>query len=180
MRIIRPFEEKDIQDCAALHQLSRCESEKGIIFDDDLNRDDLDHFLTNWQSWSKDESMSILISHDTSFVITGLSIAGKIKTRPDFDKGVVPRYGAEIYALYIHPNYFRQGIGKALFIETCKNLSQQNLNSMLLWTYKKNKRAGAFYEMMNGQRIAKKRVDIGEKSWAEESCFGWKDLRKII
>ena len=49
--IIRDFQNGDITACAALHKLSRRESEKGIIFDEDLDRYDDDHFVQNWTEW---------------------------------------------------------------------------------------------------------------------------------
>lgn len=176
--IIRPFTSDDISACATLHKASRRESEVGIILDIDLDRYDLDHFIKNWSEWSSYKETKILVADDDGKIV-GFTLFGKIKTRPDFDKGVVPRYGAEIYALYVHPDHFRQGLGKALFAAACNDLIEQKLTSMVLWTYKKNKRACQFYESMGGQRIAKQRVDVGTKSWAEESCFGWRDLNTL-
>jgi ribosomal protein S18 acetylase RimI-like enzyme len=176
--IIRPFQITDIPQCAAIHKLSRRASEEGIIFDYDLDRYDLNHFIEKWTDWAKHEVTQIRVAEENNIII-GFVIYGKIQTRPSFDKSVVPRYGAEIYALYVHPDHFRKGIGKALFKAAIDDLIERKLTSMLLWAYKKNKRACAFYELFGGERVAKQRVDIGEKSWAEESCFGWKDIRKI-
>ena len=177
--IIRSFTLDDINQCAALHKISRRESEKGIIFDTDLDRYDLNHFIENWQTWSKYEVTQIRVAEENNKIV-GFVIFGPIQTRPDFDRGVVPRYGAEIFALYVDPDHFRQGIGKALFFAACDNLADQKLTSMILWTMKKNKRAGQFYESLGGDRIAKQKIEMGEKSWAEESCFGWRDIRKIL
>jgi len=178
--IIRPFKTTDIHDCATIHKLSRRASEKGVIFDSDLDRYDLNHFLDNWATWSTYQETQIRVAVDENNMIVGFVMFGKIRTRPDFDRGVVPRYGAEIYALYIHPDHFRKGYGRALFHSACENLIDQKLTSMILWALKKNKRACAFYETLGGERIGKQRVDMGEKSWAEESCFGWRDIRKKI
>lgn len=175
---IRPFLSDDIQACATLHKASRRESEKNVIMDCDLDRYDLDHFVKNWTEWSQYKETKILIAEKDNKII-GFILFGKIRTRPNFDRGVVPRYSAEIYALYVHPDHFRQGVGKALFARACLNLIDQKLTSMVLWAFEKNKRACDFYESMGGQRIAKQRIDIGEKSWAEESCFGWRDLRQM-
>lgn len=175
---IREFNKEDLDACALLHKASRRESEKGIIFDSDLDRYGLDHFINNWTEWSNYKETKIIVAEDNQ-KISGFIMFGKIQTRPDFDKGIVPKYGAEIYALYVHPDYFRKGIGKQLFCEACKQLQNNKMTSMILWTLKKNKRACMFYDSFGGSKIGKKRVDMGEKSWAEESCYGWLDITKI-
>ena len=177
--IIRPYQTADLKQCAALHKQSRRESEKGIIFDSDLDRYDLKHFEKNWSEWSSYQETQILVAVSDDLIV-GFVMYGKIKTRPDFDKGVVPRYGAEIYALYVHPDNFRKNIGTQLFDNACRNLADLKLTSLILWALKKNKRACLFYESLGGERIAKQKIEMGEKSWAEESCFGWRDIRKII
>ena len=177
--IVRPFEKKDIEPCAILHKASRRESEKGVIYDSDLDRYDLDHFQSNWQEWSTYQTSQILVAEDNGKII-GFIICGPVRTRPSFDKGVVPRYGGEIYALYVSPDQFRHGVGRQLFLNAIRVLSDKNLTSVLLWAFKKNKRACAFYESMGGEKIGKQRVELGEKSWAEESCFAWRDVRSLL
>ena len=166
-------------DATTVHRLAKIEAERGIIRDSDLALYTPEFFHKRWDGWLENPELGKL-GAEVDGKIVGFVLYGKIFTRPDFDKGVVPRFGGEIYAIYIHPDYFRQGIGKALFKAACAELSDQKLTSMVLWALKKNKRACAFYESMGGERIAKQRVDIGESSWAEESCFGWRDVRKVL
>lgn len=176
--IIREFKKSDLEACAALHKISQRESEKGVIFDTDLDRHGLNHFIDNWKAWSDINDMDIIVADDNGAII-GLCIYGKIRTRPDFDKGIVPKFGSEIYALYVHPDHFRKGVGRSLFSKAIDGLKNQNQKSLLLWTLKKNKRACAFYDSFRGQKIGKKRVDMGEKSYADESCYAWADITKI-
>lgn len=175
---IRSITVDDIASLAILHKASRRASEDGVIYPDDLDRESVEDFEKNWDTWLADEEIHALCLDDNG-EIKGFVLYGRVKTRPSFDKGVVPRYGAEIYALYVDPNHFRKGIGKTLFKAACDDLIDRKLISMILWVLKKNKRACAFYDQYGGERIAKQRVDLGEKSWAEESCFGWRDLRKL-
>ncbi len=176
---IRDYTDNDLDGLASVHSASKQVAEKGIIFDEDLAIFTPDYYREKWQTWAKFEETSLRVALDGDVVI-GFCSFGKIRTRPDFDKGVVPRYGGEIYALYIHPDYFDKGVGKALFLDACTHLADQKLTSMLLWAMKKNKRACTFYDKMGGERVGKKRIEIGERSWAEESCFGWRDVRKIL
>lgn len=177
--IIRTPDIKNIETLANIHRLSRIEYERGVIYDADLERDDINHFIKNWQTWMNDEEIFKLCLEDEG-EIRGFVLYGRTKTRPSFDQGVVPRYGAEIYAIFIHPDYFRKGYGTRLFKAACEDLANKKLNSMILWTLKKNKKSSAFYNAFGGEKIAKQRVDMGEKSWAEESCFGWRDVKTIL
>jgi ribosomal protein S18 acetylase RimI-like enzyme len=177
--IIRDYKDTDLQGLAAVHSASKQVAEKGIIFDEDLAIFTPDYYKEKWAEWSQFEESSIRVAVSDDKVL-GFCSFGRVKTRPSFDKGVVPRYGGEIYALYVHPDYFDQGIGKALFLDACQHLVDQKLTTMLLWAMKKNKRACAFYDKMGGERVGKKKIEIGTRSWAEESCFGWRDIRKVL
>ena len=177
--IIRDFDIQDLDALAEVHSMSKQVAEKGIIYDEDLALFTPDYYRRKWAEWSKFEGSTIRTAWDGDRMV-GFSSFGRVKTRPAFDKGVVPRYGGEIYCLYVHPDHFRQGVGKALFVNACKGLNDQKLSTMLLWALKKNKRACDFYESMGGERVGKQKIDIGLKSWAEESCFGWRDVKKVL
>lgn len=178
--IIRPIEKNDIQHVAPIHFASRIESERGIIRDEDLTRDSIETIISQWDTWMSDPEFFAQAALNDQGEIMGFIAYGRVKTRPAQDRGVVPKYGAEIYALYVHPDHWRKGIATLLFDAACAHLSEMKLNSLLLWVLKKNKRAITFYETFNGsERIGKQRVDIGEHSWAEESCVAWRDIRKI-
>lgn len=178
--IARFIDKEDITDIASIHHASRIESERGIIRDTDLERDTIDTMIKQWTEWTSNDEFFAQVIVDEKSVIKGVIAYGRVKTRPAQDRGVVPKYGAEIYALYVHPDYWRQGIATSLFQAACIHLSEMKLNSLLLWVLKKNKRAISFYETFKGaERIGKQRVDIGTNSWAEETCIAWRDIRKI-
>jgi|GEM_PF-1905321 len=174
----------DIPAIANIHWLSQRESERNIIIDSDLDRYDSSYFQKKWHEWSQDSEITTMVYrgyHDgNNDSVQGFISYGRVRTRPPQDRSVVPKYGAEIYALYIHPDHWRKGLAKALMHYAMRDLSNHKINSLLLWVFKKNRRACALYESLKGERIARQRVDIGEKSWAEESCFAWHDVRKII
>lgn len=177
--LIRPMIESDIQRVAEINRAGRIESERGIIMDTDLNRKSVEAFMTDWQEWLIDPEIYIQIAEKDGN-ICGFVAYGRTKTRPAQDRGVVPKYGAEIYAIYVDPSSWRQGIASALFRTAIDDLISKKHIGLLLWVLKKNKRALAFYETLPGaERIGKQRVDIGEKSWAEETCVAWRDIRKI-
>jgi ribosomal protein S18 acetylase RimI-like enzyme len=60
----------------------------------------------------------------------------------------------EIYAIYVLPQYQKQGIGKSLFIAAIDSLQKQTYKSVAVWTLVTNKPAIEFY-MMCGCNITR-------------------------
>ena len=58
---------------------------------------------------------------------------------------------AELVAMYVDPEHWRQGAGKALMGAALERLAALPYTEAVLWTFKKNDRAIAFYER-NGWR----------------------------
>lgn len=52
----------------------------------------------------------------------------------------------EIWAMYVHPSAWRQGIGRALMRVALQRLSERELNPVTLWVLEANPRARSFYE----------------------------------
>ncbi len=61
------------------------------------------------------------------------------------------REAAELVAMYVDPDHWRQGVGKALMEAALERLAGLPYSEAVLWTFKKNDRAIAFYEQ-NGWR----------------------------
>lgn len=80
------------------------------------------------------------------------------------------KYDSELVSLYIKPSCLKKGIGSSLFKETAKLLYEQNNKSMILWCFKNNENAKAFYVSLGGKEIAEKTVKIGD-DYYEEVCF---------
>jgi GNAT superfamily N-acetyltransferase len=53
---------------------------------------------------------------------------------------------AELVAMYVDPAYWRQGVGKALMEAALERLIGLPYVEAVLWTFKENERAIAFYE----------------------------------
>ncbi len=52
----------------------------------------------------------------------------------------------EIWAIYVHPSVWRQGIGRALMRSALQRLSQRELTPVTLWVLEANPHARSFYE----------------------------------
>ena len=107
------------------------------------------------------------------FVLIGESPSGEVVA---FTSGGPERtgdrvYRTEVYAIYVLPQYQRQGLGRRLIVEAARKLNQLNLAGMLIWALAAS-RCRAFYEMLGGQVVRQREVVIGGASLAEVA-YGW-------
>lgn len=73
----------------------------------------------------------------------------------------------EIYAIYVHPKYQNQGIGKALFNEARIILKQKELMPFCVWVLKDNKLARKFYESQGGKLIDESLIRLGDQDYLQ-------------
>lgn len=132
----------------------------------------------NWQEWMGSGETSVLLA-EIGGLPAGFAAYGRTKTAPPGDSKIRPLYPAEIYALYLLPDFWRQGIGTALIRQAAKNLKEMKMNGMCLWVLDGNHRAKSFYEKTYGQRVGKKMIAIGPSD-LKEVCYGWRDLKLLI
>jgi ribosomal protein S18 acetylase RimI-like enzyme len=52
----------------------------------------------------------------------------------------------ELWAVYIHPDYWRSGVGSALMTAALERLVNDGYTEAILWVFEANKRARGFYE----------------------------------
>jgi len=133
---------------------------------------------SDWKRWFADSGMHVLLAEDTGGVPCGLISFGKLRTPIPGASPIRPPYSAEIYAFYILPAYWRQGLGKELLQAAVQALRPLKHRSLSLWVLEKNARAVAFYKTMGGERCGKKDIEIG-KSKVRDICFGWRDTKII-
>jgi ribosomal protein S18 acetylase RimI-like enzyme len=82
-----------------------------------------------------------------------------------------------LYALYLHPDYFRQGIGKQLVQTAARRLIQDGMSSMLAWVLVQNP-SRKFYEALGGKYLYEKPIEIGGAS-LNEVAYGWPDIHTL-
>lgn len=72
--------------------------------------------------------------------------AGWLVIGPQRDQDLDPQHTAEIYAVYVHPDYWRHGCGGALMARARDELCVQGFAEATLWVLRANQRAIHFYE----------------------------------
>ncbi|MFO1127332.1 MAG: N-acetyltransferase [Rhodospirillales bacterium] len=86
-------------------------------------------------------------------------------------------WAAEIYTLYVLPEYQDCGIGRALLLGLFQGLADRGLTSALVWVLKDNP-ARFFYEAMGGRRVAER----DEHLWntiVPQAAYAWDDVRLL-
>ena len=64
---------------------------------------------------------------------------------PSRDADLGPE-AAELVAMYVDPDHWRQGVGNALMEAALERLAGLPYEEAILWTFKENARAISFYE----------------------------------
>ena len=102
-------------------------------------------------------------------------VIGLLYWQPSLEEGLMT---ARIRALYLHPDFWRQGIGTMLIKHAARTLKEQKHGAICLWVLDGNARAKSFYEKMGGQKIGNKMIEIGP-SKLKEVCYGWRDTAAL-
>ena len=99
-------------------------------------------YLDGLDAWRWDGKFTDLPG---SFVITdGDIIAGHSCARPVADEAM-PGWG-EVWTLYVLPEYWGKGYGRALLDNSVSWLNEQGFDRVYLWALESNTRARRFYE----------------------------------
>ncbi len=174
---IRPSTPDDAQDLAHIHIEGWRASYGGLVEQSFLDALDKDKRAADWAKWLGEGTES-LIAHDEAGKPAGFIAFNKLMTPPPGMSPVRPLYTAEILAIYILPDYWRQGLGKQLMRAAVARLKERKHKSLCLWTLEKNTRGNAFYKALGGQRCGKKDITIGNQKLTDV-CYGWRDAGVI-
>lgn len=176
---IHPATKSDIPVIAALHIKGWQGAYGGIVDQACLDSLSVQERQKQWEEWLDPAARPVLIARDDSGHAAGFVSFGKLQTPPPGSSPIRPLYSGEIYALYLLPDYYRQGIGTSLLRAAASGLTPLKHRSLCLWVAEKNVRAVSFYKKMGGERCGKKDVCIGS-SPVREVCFGWRDTTLLI
>ncbi len=160
-----------IEDASAIAQV-RAESwraaHRGIVPDEYLDSIDVSEWAerqSRVMEYQPAELVSLVAEADQSIV--GITAAG-----PNRDADTP--YSAELYIIYLLPDYWRRGIGGKLMCATARLLVSQGLNSMILWVLAENWPARRFYEALGGRYVAQRTIGIAGAE-LPEVAYGWSD-----
>ena len=174
---IRKATETDIPAIASLHIEGWKGAYGGIVDQAYLDTLSLDMRIKSWTEWmAAQESDTFLAEADSK--AAGFVTIGRTKTPPPGSSPIRPSHSGEIYALYLHPSAWRQGIGTALLKHAARELKARKHSTLCLWVLDANVRGKAFYEKMGGQKLGGKMIEIGPSN-LKEICYGWRDTTTL-
>ena len=174
---IRKATEADIPTIAALHVEGWKGAYGGIVDQAYLDGLTVEKRIADWKGWLAAGESEVFIA-EADGVPAGFVVTGRTKTPPPGSSPIRPSHSGEVYALYLHPDYWRRGIGTDLLKAAARNLKEKKHSTLCLWVLEANQRARAFYEKMGGQKLGGKMIEIGPSS-LKEVCYGWRDTSNL-
>jgi GNAT superfamily N-acetyltransferase len=112
----------------------------------------------------------ILVAESVDGRILGLAEVGRIREK-------VAGYAGELFVLYVHPDAFSQGIGRALLRAAARHLCDSGIESLLVWVLAGNP-ARWFYEAEGGVCVARRTIPFAGAS-LPALAYGWPDLAAL-
>jgi ribosomal protein S18 acetylase RimI-like enzyme len=108
--------------------------------DEYLDGLDVEKRANMWRQLAQDADKIILVAEDSEGDIVGFSALG-----PSRDTDADPST-AEVAAIYVHPEEWKKGIGRALLSASLEQIRKRKFDQLTLWVLEGNQRARSFYE----------------------------------
>ena len=177
MLIISEATEKDILAIAAVHVASKRAAYAGIVDQAFLDSKTQEEYEKKWQRYLSEEGIEVSVLYEGDSALGFISY-GRMQTPPPGTSKIRPQYTAEIFAIHIHPDHWREGFGQKLIQHAAQTLKEEKHTSLCLWVLGKNERAIKFYDHLGGKRLGKRDIEVGPNK-LKEVCYGWRDISVI-
>jgi ribosomal protein S18 acetylase RimI-like enzyme len=116
-----------------------------------------------WESAiRKGSRIAILVFGDH---VAGYANYGRNRARSLF-------YDAEIYELYLRPEFQGLGFGRRLFTAARRDLLQSGLKSLVVWALSDNESAVEFYRALGGRAVARSSERFGTRV-LDKVAYAW-------
>ena len=138
---IRIAKERDAHAIAIIHVASWQKIYRGHIPDVILNNLSINEREEKWLALIKNNVRILVI--ELANLMVGFASIGPSRD-PDSD----PTKCGEISAIYFHPDFWRQGLGKRLCKKAFSELEEMGFSEVTVWVLKENELARKFYEKM--------------------------------
>jgi GNAT superfamily N-acetyltransferase len=137
---IRRVRREDVEGLIDVHIASWQAAYRGQIPDAILDRLDSTRPRRRalWDSFIEDERQPAFLAERDGEILGFVHVG---PARPPVDASI-----GELYAIYLHPKAWDQGIGRALFAVGEDALSSLGYETAILWVLETNRRARDFYE----------------------------------
>jgi len=137
---IRRAELSDAKGIAAVHVAAWQVAYRGLLPDDVLDRLSIDDSEKRWSERITKPWGHIFVAEQEAHIV------GFVACGSSQDEDIDQKKVGEIYAIYVHPEQWRQGHGAALMGEAAECLREDGFEEITVWVLKGNQGAIAFYE----------------------------------
>ncbi|MCS6826763.1 MAG: GNAT family N-acetyltransferase [Caldilinea sp.] len=161
---VRSVVAADVDTVAHLHVAIWRAAYRGLLPDAFLDALSVESRATMWRHMVEQGASPALVAEQAGEIV-GFLLGG-----PAQDADAQPGVTAEIYAIYVSPDFWGRGVGARLLQEGLAILRDQGYREATLWVLRNNVRARRFYEAMGF------RVDGGEKV-EEHSGVAFDEIR---
>ncbi|EEF57388.1 GNAT family N-acetyltransferase [Pedosphaera parvula] len=168
---IRPAQRTDAAGIAHVHVDCWRSTYAGLVPQAHLETLSHQQREKDWDSWLAPSGNIHVFVAIQEHQIVGFASAGAYR-------GANQDFQAELYAIYLLPEYHRRGIGSRLICEAIQKLLQEQMFSMIAWVFTRNP-ARQFYEKLGGKQIAEKLVLVGGAR-LPAVAYGWQDVRVVL
>jgi ribosomal protein S18 acetylase RimI-like enzyme len=117
-------------------------------YDDILGSEVVDEVIDEWYV---DEAIEEGVSHEAQDFVVAVdddTVVGYAHAGPH-----PPRRVHQLYRIYVHPDYWGQGIGKALLADIEQALYDRDVSSYEVEVFASNERAVGFYEATGFEQV---------------------------
>ena len=94
------------------------------------------------------------------------------------NRGAEVEYPSEIYAVYVLASCQHRGHGRALCATLASRLFERGFRSLLVWVFRDNQPARAFYERLGGRPVSSGSIELDGTSFPTVA-YGWDDIRLL-
>ena len=157
---VRKAKVEDASAIAFVHVRSWQVAYRGHMPDEFLDGLDVEKRTHMWRELTRDPSKIILVAEDREGNIVGFSALG-----PSRDADANPNT-AEVGTIYVHPEKWEKGIGRALLSASLDQVRKREFNQVTLWVLEANQRARSFYESFGFIHDGAMKDDDDGKSFA--------------
>ena len=137
---VRKAKVEDAFGIAFVHVRSWQVAYRGHMPDEFLDSLDVEKRANMWRELTQTPDKIVFVAEDQETNIVGFSALG-----PSRDADANP-ITAEISAIYVHPEKWQKGIGRALLAASLDQIRKCEFDQITLWVLEANQRARSFYE----------------------------------
>jgi len=150
--VIRFAKTSDAEQIAACHIASWQKAYRGHIPDSVLDSLSVKEREQKWHDLL-DNNVNVLVLERDNQIIGFASLC------PARDQDTDPTKCGEISAIYLHPDFWHQGLGKKICQKALSELEKMGFSEVIIWVLKENDQARKFYEGMGFNETGDSKLD---------------------